>query len=117
MFMLCNNFGDIEGMLEARKSKYKSNGLNIQPIIVVIGPELTSVTAFFVYFEDIRYKLPTFLKCLDCVFKMFNVLNLEYPKESTLVYNFIQKHFFDISTNSDVITPNIINLLANLKLS
>lgn len=111
MFIICKTINDIEGMLEERKH------LSTKPIIVVIGTDLFSAHSFFVYFNDIRYKLPTFLKCLDCVFKMFNVLKLEYPKESTSVYNFIQKHFFDISTSTDLITPNITNLLETLKRS
>ena len=52
-----------------------------------------------------------------CVVRSKNtnfVFNLEYPKESSLVWTFIQKYFYSISTNCDCDSPQINILISNL---
>lgn len=103
--------GEVNQLIEEKKKKCLSNGTTLQPLIVIIGEQITSLEYFFIYIEDIKYKLSTFKKCFDILFKMYQVLNLKYPPESINVLTFIQKQIYNIDLNQDIKTPNLLDLI------
>lgn len=112
MVLFGSQISDIQRVLEDKKAHCLAHGLTVQPFIMVIGVNSNNIEQFFVIIEDTKYKFTTFLKALDLVFKTFQVLNLQYPKESELVYTFVQKYVYNIETPYDVITPNLVNILS-----
>lgn len=47
------------------------------------------------------YKYFSVLKALDYCFKIYHVLNLKYPKQSAIVWQFVQTFFYKIKTPYD----------------
>lgn len=84
------------------------------PLILVAG-SILEPKEIVVYFEGVKYRMPSAVKAIDTCFKIFHVFNLEYPKASLLVWAFIQKHLYKLFTNSDHENPQIHILISNLK--
>lgn len=64
------------------------------PLILVKGGTYSSITEYYIYFDNSTYKLDSFLSCIDMAFKLFNVFNLSYPPHSHGIWIFLQKYFF-----------------------
>ena len=93
---------DFKPQIDSLKQKQLQLGATIQPLIVVIGSDLFHLDEYYLFFDDNRYKFNDFLTCLDTCFKLFCVFNLSFPKSSELVWTFIQKYFYCISTIHDL---------------
>ena len=94
------------------KLKYLEKGLTFQPVIIVIGEQKVKLQYFYVHYDGILYKFTSFLKCLDIVFKLFHVMNFEYPVEGKNVYNFIEHFFYKFKTDKNA---NVTGILEYLK--
>ncbi|XP_036336282.1 uncharacterized protein LOC118746541 [Rhagoletis pomonella] len=108
----CSSINDYQRMYHELKIKLNQKNLPLQPLLLVVGEKLTQLDSFYVIFDSIIYKVPTFLKSLDTLFKIFHVLNLEYPIQAKSIYNFIESYFFGIA---DCAHPNVITLKNYLK--
>lgn len=99
--------------VDGLKAKYISSSLTIQPVVIVVGDDIYQIKEFFIYFDNILFKLPSFLETLSSCFKIFQVLNLHYPKACQGVWLFIQKYFFEITTKFDAQcqSPSVVTLL------
>lgn len=87
----------------------------IQPMIFVVGESFSTASEYYVYFCNILYQLPTFLKALDICFKTYFVFSFSYPPESILVWNFLQIFFYDIHTAYDSKNARLKARLTELK--
>lgn len=94
---------------------YSDKG-TIQPIICAIGNDIFELKEYFVYFADIFYKFENIVKSIDICFKIFQVLDLQYPCDSKLVWTLIQQYFYDIKLKSDVKCGTLFALLNDLKI-
>lgn len=112
LFLKCIN--DFEPRLKELKARSVSKGLRLQPLIVVVGEEITNLQDFYVIFNDINYKLPSYLDAVDVCFKLIQVFNFKYPVESNLVWQLIQKFFYNINTAYDIINPKLTTILSKL---
>lgn len=101
-------------VIEKYENHYKELGLSLQPFIIAIGPELTQLNEFHVYYKRIHYKLDTMLKSLDITFKLHFCLNIPYALESKHVWLFIQQYLYRINTTNDIKSPNVITLMSDL---
>lgn len=101
------NLSDYKVKIDALKEKYYASSNTLQPIIIVVGGSILNIKQFFVYFDGVLYSLNSYVECLDVTFKIFNVLNLSYPKASESVWYFIQKFFYNITTSFDKSSPSI----------
>lgn len=72
----------------------------IQPFILCIGEDISKIVDIYVYFDDIKYSVNSFLRAVDIVFKTFYVFNLSFPIESSMFWNFIESNFFEIKSNN-----------------
>ncbi|XP_070071409.1 uncharacterized protein [Drosophila takahashii] len=106
---------DIDIKIAKIISKFYSVGMTVQPFLVVVGLADDCIKSFFVYFEKMLYKLDSFLDSLDICFQIFQVLNLKYPSACQQPWLFIQKYFYEISTEYDLKSPRIAHLLNELK--
>ena len=55
------------------------------------------------------------VKAVDICFKVFFIVNAEYPAEAADVWTFVQKGLFNITTPYDVVTPREMELLGHIK--
>lgn len=102
-----------EEILNMRHRFERQNG-TLQPIIVVVGESLIKVTEFYVYCDGLKFKFSSFVKCLDMCFKIFHVLNFQYPIYCKGVWNFIQMFFYKIKTPYYENSPKISGLVSHL---
>lgn len=84
----------------------------VQPLLVVIGKELTNLDEFYVIFDCVTYNLPSFVKALDILFKVYCVMNIGFRVEAKYLYELIETYFFKIKNTSN---PNIISLVNQLQ--
>ncbi|XP_058974399.1 uncharacterized protein LOC101890023 isoform X2 [Musca domestica] len=105
------NLSDYEVKINGLKEKYYASSNTLQPIIIVVGASMLNINQFFIYFDSVLYSLNSYIECVDVTFKIFNVLNLSYPKASEGVWYFIQKFFYNITTPFDKSSPSIISLI------
>lgn len=107
----CLSASQYMSKIDQLKQKYLQKGLTFQPVMIVIGEGTTDLKSFFCYYDGILYKFNSFLKCLDVSFKLFHVMNFEYPKEAQNVYNFIETFFYNFKTEVNCNVSNILQIL------
>lgn len=86
-----------------------------QPLTVLVGETLQSITAAYVCINDLRYRFDSPLKAIDICFKSFFALNAKFPIESEQVWVFIQKYVFQICTKWDKDFASVNTLIAEIK--
>ena len=106
-----------EEAIEELKTKMAKKQLKLQPVILVQGITIEQVDQFFVVYDNVSYKFDSFLKCVDICFKICQIFNFEYPKDSIVVWTFIQQYFYQISLDSDIKHHNITSLINYLESS
>lgn len=99
---------------EEELMRRSSRKIPIQPLIMITGTILAP-KEYLVYFDGVKYILNSFIEAVDICFKIFNVLNLEYPTASHLVWRFIQKYFYEIKTKYDKPNLHVDCLISALK--
>lgn len=118
----CNIFfpqipGDIEQVCTEKEIKMSRMNLTMQLFIIVVGPEITSIEKVYVRMDKTMYKVPSVLKALDTLFKIFMIFNACYPKESENFWYLVQWGIFEIHTVSDENIPFVRNALNKLQRS
>lgn len=63
--------------------------------IIVVG-ELFKYNQFYVSLDNVKFKLDSYIDCIDFYLKLSYVLNIQYPPQCLCVWVFIQKFFFNI---------------------
>ncbi|XP_036346998.1 uncharacterized protein LOC118756334 [Rhagoletis pomonella] len=104
---------DVENKLDNLKKSLYARGETLQPLIIAIGSDLSNCK-FYVYYDDIKYELPSFLSALDICFKTFHVLHLKYPQDSIEFWTFVQRYFYSIELTEDKTSQNVLCLLRDL---
>jgi len=107
----CVIFEDIKELEEY----VKDDKIQVQPFIFIIGDDIFNIREFYIYFDNIIYKLHTLLKCIDVCFKIFIVFNMQYPVDCRNVWVFIQHFFFEIKTKFDIHNSKIKSLIHSLR--
>lgn len=117
MFMLQNAI-ELQEVYKQKERKAPSFGLTVQPYVTLLCSDLTNqfiVSASYVVINKYVFKVETPLKAVDICFKSFFALNLNYPKESDQIWEFIQKKIYDISTKVDKQYQSVNNIINYLK--
>jgi len=87
---------------------------SLQPLICVVGVDFEIAKDFYVYYFNTYYKFSSIIRAVDVCFKIFQVFNLKYPIQSSLVWTFIQHYFYDIHYDSDVKNSSMMSLISDL---
>lgn len=106
---------DFKTEIDKLQDRCSSSKTTLQPLIVVVGEDISNSTDFYVYFDDVKYKLTSFVSSIDLCFKIFHVFDLKYPEYCEGVWNFIHKYFFDSNGMKENIFPNVCGLVSYLK--
>ncbi|KAL0110647.1 hypothetical protein PUN28_013912 [Cardiocondyla obscurior] len=103
--------GDIEtSKLEKRKFLYKK-GLTVQPYIVVVGPTLTNIYAFYVIIKDKNYQTNTLFDAIKFCFQTYFVFDLKYPTECQHLWYLMQWELFNVTYDKDIKIPFLNDIL------
>jgi len=104
-----------------KENKASTFGLTVQPYVTLLCSDPSNefiVAASYVIINKFVYSVETPLKAVDICFKTFFALNLNYPKESNHIWQFIQQFLYEITTKTDKnyqAVNHIINDLKKLK--
>lgn len=90
----------------------KTKGITNQPLIIAVGP-LEKLTHFYVSLDDFLYKVNSFKKALSIAYKIYQVLDIQYPKGGKQVWEFIQAYFFETPLKGKK-TSQLVSLLAHI---
>jgi len=93
---------------------YQMN-LTVQPYIIVVGPTLAEISSFFVSVDKVLYNVTSAFKAIDTCFKIFHVLNVEYPVASDHIWLLIQRELYKFSTKHDKKPSYILEIISALK--
>ncbi|XP_070527507.1 uncharacterized protein [Cardiocondyla obscurior] len=111
----CKIPGDIEQMCSQKQTKMSEMNLTMQPFIIVVGPEITSIEKIYVRLDKTMYEMPSALKAVDVLFKIFLTFNACYPKECENFWYLIQWCVYEIHTDSDEKNSFICSIANSLK--
>lgn len=93
---------------------------DVQPYVVALGEPCKNVDRCLVRFLDCIYEASSIITAVDLCFKIFFVLNLEYPKPCEQAWIVIQKLFYGISVPDqryNASSKDLINSLTQYALS
>lgn len=84
------NITDLQSKVETHhKSRSKNTGMQQCPLVIVVGPDLSTLNSFLVSFGGAFYQLPTFLKALDICYKLYKIYNLSFAPECAGSWNLL----------------------------
>lgn len=107
--------GDIEAACKEKETKMIQMNLRMQPFIIVVGPEISKIEQIFIRLDTSLYSMPSVLKALDLLFKMFLTFNACYPRECENLWYLIQWGIYNIHTTWDDNIPFLCSALNNMK--
>jgi len=107
-------FGESVDVMQQHLEQLKSRGDPIQPFILIVG-NIFYPKEILVYFDTIMYKMHSILKSVEVCYKIFHLFNLEYPSQSSIVWLFVQKYFFGVTSPYDTPHPKLVQILSDLK--
>ncbi|XP_031329003.1 uncharacterized protein LOC116160029 isoform X1 [Photinus pyralis] len=88
-FFCTKNLLELEEIVDARQHKLEKYQLPLQPFGVAVGD--VGQESYYVYNQNIKYKLESSIRCLELLYKLFHALNLNYPAESKSIWQFIEE--------------------------
>lgn len=94
------SLAEVETEVGRYRKRCKQNGWHVQPLLIVVGPELTEITDYLVYFGGSYYRFSTFLKSLEVCFKLFKVYQLPFPAESSGPWTLIGHSLFNFQVSA-----------------
>lgn len=90
----------------------------IVPFIVAVGPSWKEVQQYdIVVTKDVRYTFDKFVPALMVLYEILWVFDLPYPKKCTPVWMVIQRAFFDMNSQYDILGTPVKELLKIFKLT
>ncbi|XP_025412593.1 uncharacterized protein LOC112685046 [Sipha flava] len=107
----CTNLIGLQEDIDKRRLKYSQYGATIQPYIIFVGKDFSSIDSCY-----IRVKLWCFdcpLKALEICFRSYFVFNCAYPVENYDSCLIIQQYLFKLFTKYDKSTSITTSITAN----
>ena len=81
------------------EAKLSSTSSGIQPRVVFVGD--FSALKSYITLVNQKYWFDDPIRCIEACMHLFLALNVKYPPESIVVWNFIQKFIFGVNTKFD----------------
>lgn len=103
--------------LAERKNQLLKYGLAEQPLPVLIGTELTSIVKRLIIINEIRYEADSNIECIDYSFKSFYALQLDYSKEASYPWTFLQQAIYQIDSDDPTVVPALDTFIKDLNLA
>lgn len=97
-FFLSQSPADLEDNIERQRTRAAVLNLTLQPFIIFVGLDASSINAYYVCIDKTLYKIESALKAIDICYKCFFVLHACYPKECQQIWLLIQKCLYEMTT-------------------
>ncbi|XP_036148758.1 uncharacterized protein LOC105835274 isoform X2 [Monomorium pharaonis] len=101
--------GDIEIEIQQKRNKALELKQTVQPFIIIVGLSLRQIDSYYVVVDDVLYKLDNILKAIDICFKIFMVLDAQYPTECEQVWLFFQLYIYKQRTKNDKVIKSVLD--------
>lgn len=89
---------------------------SVPPMISIIGTLYSPPEHIYVDYDNIRYKVGSFIKGIEICFKLFFVFGIEFPPQSAAFWEFLDAYFFKIQPDSNrKINKSVIKLIESLQ--
>lgn len=99
------------------KEKTLRKGHSVQPYMIFVkGNNDLEVSSYYVVINSNYIKLESPLKAIDICFKSFFSFHLNYPLECEVIWIFIQKYFYNITTKFDNSFQQVNSIMNDLNI-
>lgn len=85
-----------EETLQSIIDKYYEYNLTLQPIIIIVGEDLSNITDYYTVYNKIIYKCTSMVHAVSTCLKIHYVFNLNFQAQCKSVWEFIEQFFFEI---------------------
>lgn len=106
---------DIAKVKQEKINFMYKKGLTVQPYIIIVGPNLSNIHAFYVVIDDQNYQLATLLDALKFCFQTYFILDVKYTPESEHLWFLLQWELFNIICEKDIKIPFLNDILQFIK--
>lgn len=106
--------GDLERVKRTKRDNAAKLKDTVQPYIIAVGPQLTTVEAVYIVIDDVMYKVENILKAVDILYKIFQVLDMKYPIGCEQIWLFIQIYIYERKTKWDKNDKSVMTLIDEL---
>ena len=103
------DISELKTVVKERATFYKEQQITLQPCMVCLR-QGQIIHEYYMVSENVLYKLPSVLKCLEVTFQFHQVFNLQYDKASANMWMFVQRVLYDIKTIYDTRSPAVSQL-------
>lgn len=87
--------------------------VQLQPFLIVVGPELTEIEEKYLCMGGIFYKLNSTIEAIDILFQLFHSLDINFPAESTFIWQILEEGIYGIKSQN--IETNAAGILLSLQ--
>ncbi|XP_065354365.1 uncharacterized protein LOC135948838 [Calliphora vicina] len=108
---LVPTLNDIEPRILQIVEMYAERKERLQPRVMVVGPDFSKISDFFVFCDGLKWKCPSYMKCIDIIIKLSYVFNTEYSPKSKQVWSFLEQYFFDLKSEDFSSVANLLSIL------
>lgn len=113
--LLFQNLSNLEEDIIRRRLKYTEYGSTIQPFIILVGNDISSIDTSYIRVNDQLWKIQCPLRALSICFKAYFTFHCSYPRECYETWLLLQTHVFNLVTDFDKQTAITINISNKLK--
>lgn len=114
-FLLASTSCELQSKIKITTDLAFEKKETLQPLICCVGEDVMQIKEYFIYYGSVFYKFENILKCFDVAFKIFHVLNLEYPVNCKNVYLFFQECIYNIALKNCEKTTILSSVLNDIK--
>jgi len=107
-FFIFKTPASIETEIKQKRTKAFEFKQTVQPFIIIVGPTVREIESYYVVVDEVLYKLDNILKAIDICFKIFMVLDAQYPIECEQVWLFFQLYIYKQPTENDKVIKSVI---------
>ncbi|KAB0805329.1 hypothetical protein PPYR_02299, partial [Photinus pyralis] len=107
--------GDIEPVISQQVHNAQARGQRVQPYLLVEGTAEDPKRFYVVIDGRVHLSCESAKRSFDLLFKIFHVINANYPIQAEYIYTLLQKCVYEINLPSDKIPPYVSDILSNFK--
>lgn len=88
---------------------------NVQQYIIIEGISLTNINKTYIIVDEIKYQFNNCKTATDVCFKLFHVINAQYPPQAKHIWLLIQQGIYGIHTKDNKVIPSLIDIIEFIK--
>lgn len=105
---------DIGSFCDARAKLVKEKGIDEQPFIVAVGPSYTQISHYeLVMYKGMSYQFSDIVSAIKATYQVYWALDSSYPRDCEMIWMFIQRALFRMTTERDKVGVPLRQLFAD----